>query len=147
MSNVPATTFTYLGGQFQIGDGGNPTEIFTTIAQVVDVDFNGSKRDTEETTSADNTDAYKRFAGRLIDPGGVTIDIWWNPNDPTHQQFANANDGAAHNFKSIVPGFGTRSFAAIIETPLDLKFEINKGVKKQIKLKVSGPITESVAGA
>ncbi|MFL6314808.1 MAG: hypothetical protein ACJ71W_22105 [Terriglobales bacterium] len=145
--NVTATTFTFLGGQFQIGDGATP-ENFTTINQVQSVDFGSSKRATEDVTSADNTDSVQRFAGRLKDPGMVSISVLWNPNDPTHQLFQAADDGAAHNFKCINPGGnGTRSFAGIIETADDHKLEINKGTIQQVKIKLSGPVTHSLAGA
>jgi hypothetical protein len=147
MPNVTATTFTFLGGQFQIGDKAN-TENFTTINQVEAVDFSGSKRDTEEVTSADNTDTFKRYAGRLEEPGTCTVSIWWNPNDATHQSMANANDGTVWDFKCINPGgFGTRSFSALIETIFDHKLELGKGTLKNIKLKLSGPITSSIVGA
>jgi hypothetical protein len=146
-ANITATTFTFLGGQFQIGDGATP-ENFTTISQVQNVDFSGSKRDTEEVTSADNTDTVKRFAGRLKEPGTASMTILWNPNDATHQLFQAADDGNAHNFKCINPGgFGTRSFAAIIETADDHKLELNKATMQTIKLKISGPVTHTIAGA
>lgn len=147
MANVPAVTFTFLGGQFQIGDGAG-SESFTTISQVQSVDFGGSKRDTEDITSADNTDSFKRFTGRLQDPGTCTVGIWWNPNDTTHQLLANADDGLPHDFKCINPGgFGTRSFAAIVETVRDQKLELGKGNMKTIKLKLTGPVTATVPGA
>jgi hypothetical protein len=146
--NVTATTFTFLGGQFQYGDGATPTENFTTVNQVQNVDFGSSKRATEDVTSADNSDSYQRFQGRLKDPGMATVTILWNPNDATHQGLAALDDGATHNFKCINPGGnGTRSFAGIIETSDDHKLEINKATIQPVKIKISGPVTHTLAGA
>jgi hypothetical protein len=148
--NATATTFTFLGGQFQYGDG-NPNgtgEQFTTVSQVQNVDFGSSKRATEDVTSADNTDSVQRFAGRLKDPGMATVTILWNPNDVTHQGLAALDDGAAHNFQCINPGGnGTRRFAGIVETGDDHKLEINKGTIQSVKIKISGPVIHTLAGA
>jgi hypothetical protein len=148
MPNTQATTFTFLGGLFQYGDGGNPTEIFTAVNQVQDVDFGSSKRNTEDITSADNIDGIMRFAGRLKDPGMVTLMILWNPNDPSHQALAALDDGLLHNFKCVNPGGnGTRSFAGIVETSDDHKLQINKATIQPFKIKISGPVTHTIGGA
>jgi hypothetical protein len=148
MPNVQATTFTFLGGLFEIGNQDGPPETFTPITQVQSVDFSGSKRATEDVTSADNTDTIQRFAGRLKDPGSVSVAVLWNPNDPTHIQLQAADDGLAHDFKCINPGgFGSRSFSAIVETVSDQKLELNKGTIRTIKLKQTGPVTPTVGTA
>jgi hypothetical protein len=146
--NQPATTFVWIGGQFQIGNQDGPPETFTTIAQVEAVDFTGSKRAIENVTSADNTDGADRKAGRTKDWGTVTVTYWLNPNDPTHQQFENADDGLPHNFKCINPaGLGQRSFVGIVETISDHKLELAKGTKVTAKVAISGPITFSIPAA
>jgi hypothetical protein len=148
MPNVTATTFTWINGQFQIGDGATPTEGFTTISQVESVDFSGSKRAIETVTSADNTDSADRKAGRTKDWGTCSVSYWLNPNDPTHQQFENADDGLPHNFKCVNPGgLGTRSFTGIVETISDHKLELAKGTKVTAKIAISGPITFSIPAA
>jgi hypothetical protein len=146
MPNVTATTFTFLGGQFEYGDGATP-ENFTLVNQVESVDEGGNKIDIEEVTSADNTDRYKRKAGRLEDPGTVAAVILWNPTDPTHQGLMALKDGQPHNFKVINPGaFGQRFFSAIIESATDQKLELNKGTRRTVKLAVNGPVTFTVGG-
>lgn len=145
--NQTATTFSLLGAQFQIGDGATP-ENFTTISQVDSCDFSGSKVDTEEVTSADNTDGVKRHTDRLQDFGECTVEIMWNPNDATHQQLHAAWIArGSHNFKRInAGGFGTKTFTGII-TALDEKQTLDKGTKRTCKIKLSGLPTFSVAGA
>src|SRR5689334_22967980 len=102
MANVTATAFTDLGGQFQIGDGHTPTENFTTVNQVTEVDFSGTKVDAQDVTNADNTDATKRFKDTLFDPGDCTVNFIYNPQDATHQQLRAAfNSRGSHNFKQI----------------------------------------------
>src|SRR5579884_2651330 len=144
MSNVIATTYNYLGGQFQIGNGGSP-ETFTTVTQVKDVDFTGSKVDTQDITTADNTDGTRRFVDTLFDAGECTATIFWNPNDVTHQQLESAFLArGTHNFKRINPGgFGTRSFAGIIVS-IDRKEAIDKPTEATVKIKLNGAYTDSL---
>jgi hypothetical protein len=146
MANITATTFTYLGGQFQIGDG-HTTENFTTVNQVTEVGFTGNKTDTVDVTTADNTDGVKRFNPTLSNSGTCDVSILWNPSDATHQQLqaaANSTPKTAHNFKRINPGtFGTRSFTGIIES-LDLgKQSLDKPVTATMKIQISGPYVDA----
>lgn len=141
MPNVLATTFTFLGGQFQIGDGGSP-ENFTTIVQVKSVDFGSSKLMAEDVTSADNTDGAKRYVPTLYDGGDVSLDVLWNPADATHQSLRNAHvNRVAHNFKCVNPGTNlTWSFNGIV-TSFDVKEHIDKPSEVSCKIKVNGPLT------
>lgn len=148
MPNVTAITFTWIGGQFKMGSGDGPPETFTLLTQVDNVDFSGSKRAIEPVTSADNTDSADRKAGRTKDWGTCSVSYWLNPVDPTHQQFANLDDGQPHNFQVINPGgLGQRSFAGIIETGSDHKLELAKGTKVTAKIAISGPIAFSIPAA
>lgn len=144
MANVAATTFTYLGGQFQAGDGHTPTENFTTINQVLDVDFTGSKVDVQDVTNADNTDGVRRYTSTLFNPGTCTVNILWNTQDATHQQLqALFLAKGAHNFKRInAGGFGTRSFTGIIES-LDIKEVLDKPTQAALKIQLSGPYVDA----
>lgn len=143
MANVTATTYSRLGGQFQIGNAATP-EIFTTIAQVKEVDYGGQKVDVSPVTSADNTDGVIRKKDFLFDPGQVTITIFWNPLDPTHQQLENAFIArGTWDFKDIKPGgIGTRAFSGIIMS-LEGKETIDKPTEKTCKIDISGPWTDT----
>jgi hypothetical protein len=145
--NVKATSFTLLGGQFQIGDGATP-ENFTTISQVQSCDFSGSKVATDDVTSADNTDGIIRKTDRLMDEGQCSGEIIWNPTDASHQQLSAAYRArGTHNFKRINPGgFGTRALTGII-TSLDVKQTLTKASMASFKIDISDPITQTVAGA
>lgn len=138
MANVTATTFNYLGGQFSIGNGGNP-ESFTPISQIMDVDFSGSKVDTADVTSADNTDTWRRHKDELKDAGECTVQILWNPNDTTHVLLQTSfRNGGTYDFQRVNPGgFGTLSFSGII-TSLDQKQQLDKPTQATCKIKISG---------
>jgi Lambda phage tail tube protein, TTP len=148
MPNIEATTFTLVGGQFQIGNGASP-EIFTTLTQVTDVDFGSMKWDTPEVTSADNNDGVKRFTRTLKDPGDCTVTFLFNPQDPTHQQAkALVQAGATltpTNFKFLRPGtFGTVSFAGCAVSCEEGKIGLDKPVVATLKIKVSGELVYSI---
>lgn len=144
MSNITAVTFTWLGGQFQLGLAPSAT----TVPQVDDVDFSGSKRAMETVTSADNTDGADRKSGRTKDWGTCKVTFWFNPNDPVHQQFSALDDGNEHPFTVVnAVGFGSKTFNAVVEVFYDHKMVINKGTKKTVTLAISGPVTSSLPGA
>src|ERR1700743_762370 len=140
MTTVTATTFQLLGSQFQLGNGGSPTETFTTISQVTAVDFGSYKADTIDVTTADNTDGFRRFSGTLQDPGDVSVTLLYNPNDATHAALLAARNAGNHNFKEVVPNFLTRSWNGVI-TSWEEKLTLDKATEVTLKIKISGPLT------
>lgn len=146
MSNVAATTYTWLGGQFEFEQNfGSGT--FTAISQVTDVDESGSKWDTPDITSADNTDGVKRQQTTLFTPGTISVSILWNPQDASHIALKSTYlAGGTHNFKRILPGSfsgGTRSFQGQITELNPGKQSLDKPTTATLKVMISGPYTDS----
>jgi hypothetical protein len=77
--------YSSFGTLLQMGDGGGP-EVFTTVAQVMDMDGPDFSTDTEETTNHSSPGAFEEFLATIKRSGEVTFDINFDPNDPTHDQ-------------------------------------------------------------
>jgi predicted secreted protein len=130
------------GTLLKMGDGGGP-EVFTTISEVTNVGTPSFSRDTVDATHHTSAGGVREFIGGLIDPGEVSVDMNWLPNDPTQDEttglLAAALDGEQRNFKLVIPSSPpvTWNFTGLVTafsgaTPMDDKMTAN------VTIKVSG---------
>lgn len=108
------------GTLLKIGDGGTPTENFTTIAEVTDITAPGLTMDVIDVTSHDSPDALREKIAGLKDLGECTFTINYIPTHATH----NATTGlirdwknrTKRNFKLVFPDAGatTWSFSGFV---------------------------------
>lgn len=130
------------GSQLQLGSGGGG-ETFTSINGVMSIDFGSNKVETPENTDMGTTGTKRTFIGGLEDPGDVSVKLNVIPGDSTQASLHAAKDSAQHDFKVIAPGaVFTRAFSGIISS-FDLSIPDDKIPTITVKIKVSGPITET----
>ena len=135
------------GTLLKLGDGGG-SEVFTTIAEVLDISGPGLARGVLDATSHSSGGWKEKIAG-IKDGGQVSFDINWVPNNATHGSstglisFFEAD--VARNFKLVentAPPL-TWSFSALVVNfnsakPVD-------GVRKgSITLEITGSVTYPV---
>ena len=65
------------------GDAASP-EVFTKIAQVLNVSGPSISRDTIDTTDADSTNSWRTFIASYIDGGEITVEANYDPDTGTH---------------------------------------------------------------
>jgi hypothetical protein len=110
------------GTLIQIGDGGNPTEVFATIGELKDIEGLGIARETHD-ASVQTSDWMVSIPG-LKRLENVTFGINFDPADPTHDHVSglikDADDGTKRNFRIIFPDPGTTTyqFAAYVVSVL-----------------------------
>lgn len=124
------------------GDGGTPTENFTAIAQVQDIQGIALVLNHAETTHHGST--AKEFVATLHDGGEVSFTIVWDPAEPTHK---NAAGGLTYdmlqktkrNFQLVFPDVGNSiiSFAAFV-VAFEPEAPVANALKAKVKLKVTG---------
>ncbi len=103
-----------LGTLFQVGDGGGP-EVFTTVAQVVDITPPAENLSSVETT--DMEDTVKRKIGALVDYGQGQVQLAWDPSDTGQEGLrTDLRAKTARNFKMVFPAPAnlTWSFTALV---------------------------------
>lgn len=83
------------GTFLKIGDGGG-TEVFTTIAMVLDIDGPSMSAEVIEATSHSSPGAWREFIPSFLDGGEVSFDVNWIPTAATH----NASTGLTRDFKN-----------------------------------------------
>ena len=130
------------------GDGGSPTEIFTKIASVKDLDGPSLSRDTIDVTSHDSVSKYREFLAGLKDGGEVTFDIEFDPSDTTHA----GTNGLMKMFEDDEPvhfqlittvaattGYWGFTFSALV-TGFEPSMPVEDSLKASVTLKITGPV-------
>ena len=141
MSNAISSFGTLL----KIGDGAG-TEVFTTIAEVLDIDGPTLTQDTVEVTSQTATARYKEYIVTLKDGGEVTFDVNYITDDSTHDAstglIKDYNDGTLRNFQVIFSDSGTTTWAiSAYIVNFGPTMPVNGALNASITLKVSGQPT------
>lgn len=110
-----------LGTLLQIGDGG-ATEVFTTIAEVKDINGPNLSSDEHDTTNQSSTGGWEENVASVLRSGEVTFDVNWDPADGTHDEAAPGLWGdlvakTLRNFKLILTDTATHTitFAARVK--------------------------------
>jgi len=108
------------GTLLQQGDGGTPTEAFTTIAEVLDISGPGLSLGMEDGTHHSSTGGWREQIPTLLDGGQVSFDIQYDPVGATHDAstglIKDMEDKTLRNFQLVFPDSGstTWSFAAYV---------------------------------
>lgn len=135
------------GTLLKIGDGDTP-EVFTTVAEVTSISGPSFAMGTQDVTSHSSTGAYREFQATLLDAGEVSFDIWFDPNNTTHNATAGLlkdyADRKLRNFKLEFPTTPakTAAFAAFV-TGFEAGFPIDGAMTASVTLKISGGVTFS----
>lgn len=128
----------------KIGDGADP-EVFTTIAEVMDISGPSLALNTAEVTSHDSG-GWKEIIGTILDAGEVSFDINFVPTNATHSQGAGLiSDMLARtlrNFQIVFPDSGstTWEFAALV-TGFEPSAPVDGALTASVTLEISGQPT------
>ncbi len=134
------------GTFLKMGDGATP-ETFTTIAEVGDIDGPDMSLATEEVTHHGSTNGWDEFVGTILSGGEVGFPINFLPSDPTHDAStglqADMRNRTKRNFQIVYPDPGGNGyqFGALV-TGVKPKAPVKGKLSADIKLKISGPVTE-----
>lgn len=129
------------GTQLKIGDGGSPTENFTTIAEVKDISGPSISLNTEDVTNHDSG-GWKEFIPTLLESEEVTFEVNYY-NAATQAALETAlNTRATKNFRIVFPLVAplTKAFTGIV-TKFGFDAPVEGIVKASVTIKISGPVT------
>ena len=127
-----------IGTLLKIGDGGTPTEVFTTIGEITNITGPGVTLDTIEVTNHSSPGGCEEHIPSVLRTGEVTFDINFVPGSPT-QSFATGLIGDAvsrtlRNFELLFPNLVKWEFAGYVigfepDAPFDGKLGASVTVK------------------
>lgn len=133
------------GTLFKVGDGATPTETFATVAEVGDIDGPDMSLATEEVTNHGSVDGWDEFIGTILSGGEVGMPINYVPTEATHNMTtglqADMINKTRRNFQLVFPDSSGYQFAALV-TGFKSKAPVKGKLSADIKLKISGPVSE-----
>lgn len=130
------------GTLLKIGDGAGP-EVFTTIAEVLDISGPGTTLNTEDATNHDSG-GWREPVATILEGGEVTFDInYYKASTQTKLRTDQANR-TKRNFQMVIPLVApeTLSFAAYV-TNFEYAAPVEGIFRASVTLMVTGPITPS----
>jgi predicted secreted protein len=136
------------GTLIRLGNGATPTEAFTTIAAVKDIEGPGMSKDSIETTNHGSAGRYKEFIPGLKDGGDVKFTIGYDPASASHAALQTQFDSDENNnWQLILPiptesGFWGYEFSGHL-TEISPKEPVEDELTADITIKISGKPTLS----
>lgn len=122
--------------------------VYTTVAQVRDINGPNMSRDMVEVTSRDSTGQAKEFLAGLLDNGEVTFDLVYDPDSTTHSASATGGlitllaAGTQNNFRvSFADSTATTATFAGLVQQFQPTMPLNGAQTASVTIKVSGQIT------
>ncbi len=134
------------GTLLKIGDGAG-TEVFTTIAEVLDISGPGLSVSVEETTNHDSG-GWRERTPTLKDGGEVTFDINYYSATTQDQIETDMLALTKRNWKLVFPlpasGTDTRAFAAYV-TGFEPSAPVEGVLKASVTLSITGAVSKTIA--
>lgn len=134
------------GTLLKIGDGGTPTEVFTTIAEVKDITPPKLSMDTDDVTHQTSPGGWKEKLPTLLDAGEVTFELNFIPTDATQGYstglIKDLVNKTRRNFQLVFPDSGstTWAFAAFV-TGFEPSAPVGGTLTASVTLTVTGQPT------
>lgn len=131
------------GTLFKTGNGASP-EVFTTLAEVVNITPPSMARDTVDASHMQSPNAWREFIAGMKDGGEISLELNLVPGGvaliSVMEEFALSGSSALKNRQIVFPDGSTLACAAILtnaepDAPLDDKMPLS------VTLKVSGEPT------
>jgi len=133
------------GTLLKIGDG-QPSEVFTTIAEVTEISGPSLEQESLEVTSHDSSGGFREFVGGLIDGGEITLTINYVPTEATHNAttglIADLKNMIVRNFQLVFPDSGstTWNLSALVQS-FEPTEPVDDKLGADVTLKVTGEPT------
>lgn len=138
------TAISSFGTLLKMGDAASP-EVFTTIANLGDIDGPELNSDMEDVTGHDSSGGYEEVIPvGVLSTGEVSFEIRWVPAGSTHGAttglVADWKNKTKRNFQLVWPNSQTWAFAAYV-TKFSPKAPVKGVLAADVTIKVTGAPT------
>lgn len=132
------------GTLLKMGDGATP-EVFSTVAEVLDIDLPEISANYEEVTSHDSN-GWEESVATLLSGGEPGFKVNWIPANATHNETTGmlyaALNRVRKNWKIVLPN-SAKTFAFAAYCSVKPSASVKGVLENEIKLKITGPVTVS----
>lgn len=138
-----ATTYIESQGvELQVGDGGDPTETFALIPQVITINGPDGSASEIDVTTLDST--AREFAMGLADEGNIPFELVYDPDNTVHAGLrADRAARTLRNFQLVLTNNPATTFALSgYVTQFALTAGVDDVVRVSANIRISGPMTE-----
>jgi predicted secreted protein len=140
MSNA----FWVYGSKIKLGDGGTP-EVFTSIAEVLDLTPPALSRDSIDVTNQDTVNGWREKIPGFRDGGEVSFKCNWLPGNSTQNAttglLSTFNDNLLHNWRIVLPDtITTVAFKGFL-TGYEPDLPLEEQGQLSLTITVSGAVT------
>ncbi len=142
-----SSAFWVYGSLFKVGDAATP-EVFTTVAEVTDLDGPSFARDSIEVTNLDSTTGWREHIPGWREGDSITVSANWLPTNTTHDgttgMYSHFTDNVNHNYQIVLPtaiGLTIALTGHITGFPISLP--IDEQAQVDFEIKISGVVTIS----
>ena len=127
------------GSLFQTGDGGSP-EVWSTVAEVVNISPPGVSRDSVDTSHENGPNEWRESIPGLKTPGEVSIEMNFVPGGDAYADlFAELDDQQIRNRRIMFPGGEVMAFTAFL-TGLESEVPVDAQMKATATFTLSGAV-------
>lgn len=107
---MPRTTArTAFGTQLFRGDGATPTEAFTQIGEITEIQPPEVRRETVDATHMESDDQYMERIPAMLDSGQVTFTLNWDPASNTYANLrSDCENGTLRSWRIVIGGASGR---------------------------------------
>jgi len=141
-----SSAFWAYGSKLKLGDGATP-EVFTEIAEVMDITPPALSRDAIEVSNQQSTNGWREKIPGWRDGDEVSFNCNWLPQNATQDEvtglLSTFTDDELHNWQILLPDAVTLVAFAGFLTGFEPDLPLEEQGQLAITLTVSGPVTIS----
>lgn len=139
----PSAAIAGINTNLKRGDGASP-EVFTTVAEVRSINGPTMSVEVVDVTNHDSTGAVREKKPSLIDPGQISFDLNFQPNEGTHDETTGLIDRfenrSIDNYQLVFPStIATYQMAAFV-VGMPITFPTDDVITSNVTLEVTGAI-------
>lgn len=132
-----------VGTKLLLGDGAG-TELFTELAEVMDISLSGEDASEIDVTDLSATDRRRKFKPGIIDPGSCEVTLNFVPGNTQHESLRTLQAaGTTRNWRIQWPTSPVKTweFAGFIKS-INWSAQVEDTIKSNVTIRVSGAIEE-----
>lgn len=128
------------GTYFSTGDGASP-EVFTELAEVVNIGGPNETADEIDVTHLRSTGGYREFIQSFKDGGELSLELNFVPGNATQQAMdADFASGATKNRKITYPDGSYHSFAGWVKARGNSSTNVGSKLSRMYTVRIVGPV-------